>query len=64
MFGTADFAFVALNHEAVDQFYSAGLNAGGKDNGALSKRDAFYYAAYLIDPDGNNVEGGKLIVEG
>ncbi|MEM9804584.1 MAG: VOC family protein [Cyanobacteria bacterium P01_D01_bin.56] len=52
------FAFSAPNRKAVDQFYNAGLKTGGRDNGSPGKRDASYYAAYLIDLDGNNVEAG------
>lgn len=53
-------AFQAPNVEAVDQFYLAGLAHGGEDNGAPGPRQATtaYYAAYLIDPDGNNLEAG------
>ena len=44
---------------AVDAFHRAGLANGGKDNGAPGLRpdySATYYAAFLIDLDGNNVE--------
>ena len=43
----------------VDRFHKAGVKAGGKDNGAPGPRADYsptYYAAFLIDPDGNNVE--------
>lgn len=42
----------------VEAFHVAGLAAGGKDNGTPGKRDYHpgYYAAFLFDPDGNNVE--------
>lgn len=43
----------------VDVFYTKALEAGGKDNGAPGPRPQFgphYYAAFLIDPMGNNVE--------
>jgi predicted lactoylglutathione lyase len=42
----------------VERFYKAGLEAGGKDNGAPGVRlyHPGYYAAFLLDPDGNNVE--------
>jgi hypothetical protein len=43
----------------VDRFHAAGLAAGGKDNGQPGVREDYaanYYAAFLIDPDGNNVE--------
>jgi hypothetical protein len=42
----------------VEDFYKAGLAAGGRDNGAPGKRPYHpaYYAAFLLDPDGNNIE--------
>lgn len=42
----------------VDAFYKAGLEAGGTDNGAPGERSYHpgYYAAFLLDPDGNNIE--------
>jgi catechol 2,3-dioxygenase-like lactoylglutathione lyase family enzyme len=52
-------AFRAPNRAAVDGFHRAGLQAGGRDNGAPGLRTDYsptYYAAFLIDPDGNNVE--------
>ena len=52
-------AFRAESHAAVDRFHKAGLAAGGRDNGAPGVREDYspkYYAAFLIDPDGNNVE--------
>jgi catechol 2,3-dioxygenase-like lactoylglutathione lyase family enzyme len=51
-------AFQAQDEEAVRRFYDAGLAAGGKDNGPPGERSyhAGYYAAYVLDPDGNNVE--------
>lgn len=52
-------AFVAKDRAAVDAFYKAGLEAGGKDNGAPGERPQYhpgYYGAFLLDPDGNNVE--------
>ncbi|TCH98571.1 VOC family protein [Roseococcus sp. SYP-B2431] len=57
--GGAHVAFRAADHEAVRRFHAAGLAAGGKDNGAPGPRPNYgptYYAAFLIDPDGNNVE--------
>jgi catechol 2,3-dioxygenase-like lactoylglutathione lyase family enzyme len=53
------FAFQAADHETVQRWYEAGLAAGGSDNGAPGERRNYhpgYYAAYLLDPDGNNVE--------
>jgi len=52
-------AFRAPDHRAVDAFYKAGLQAGARDNGGPGARPDYsptYYAAFLIDPDGNNVE--------
>lgn len=56
--GRSHFAFQAPNREAVSAFYEAGLAAGGKDNGKPGERPYHpgYFAAFLIDPDGNNVE--------
>ncbi len=57
--GGVHVAFRAPNHAAVDRFHRAGLEAGGRDNGAPGLRADYsptYYAAFLIDPDGNNVE--------
>jgi catechol 2,3-dioxygenase-like lactoylglutathione lyase family enzyme len=52
-------AFSAPDRAAVDRFHQEGLKAGGKDNGRPGLRADYsptYYAAFLIDPDGNNVE--------
>jgi len=52
-------AFKAINHDAVDTFHAAGLVAGGTDNGAPVPRPVYhpgYYGAFVLDPDGNNVE--------
>jgi len=51
-------AFQADGPESVQQFHAAGLEAGGRDNGAPGERDYHpgYYSAYLFDPDGNNIE--------
>jgi catechol 2,3-dioxygenase-like lactoylglutathione lyase family enzyme len=56
--GRAHFAFQAPTKEAVTAFYEAGLAAGGTDNGAPGDRPYHpgYFAAFLLDPDGNNVE--------
>jgi catechol 2,3-dioxygenase-like lactoylglutathione lyase family enzyme len=57
--GGVHVAFVAGDPAAVDRFHAAGLKAGGRDNGAPGLRKDYspkYYAAFLIDPDGNNVE--------
>jgi catechol 2,3-dioxygenase-like lactoylglutathione lyase family enzyme len=55
----AHVALRARDRKAVDRFHAAGLDAGGKDNGKPGVRADYapnYYAAFLIDPDGNNVE--------
>jgi catechol 2,3-dioxygenase-like lactoylglutathione lyase family enzyme len=52
-------AFAAASHAAVDAFYRAALGAGGKDNGAPGPRPHYhenYYGAFVLDPDGNNIE--------
>jgi class 3 adenylate cyclase/catechol 2,3-dioxygenase-like lactoylglutathione lyase family enzyme len=51
-------AFQARDHDAVHRFYAAALAAGGRDNGRPGEREYHpgYYAAYVLDPDGNNVE--------
>ena len=52
------FAFQAPDRAGVERWYEAGLAAGGRDNGAPGERPYHpgYYAAFLLDPDGNNVE--------
>jgi len=52
-------AFRSKERGVVDQFYSAALQAGGKDNGPPGIREHYhpnYYGAFVFDPDGNNVE--------
>ena len=52
-------AFCAENRQAVDEFYKAALAAGGQDNGAPCIREKYhpnYYGAFVIDPDGHNIE--------
>lgn len=52
-------AFRAQGRAAVQQFHAQGLKAGGRDNGAPGPRPDYsdsYYAAFLLDPDGHNVE--------
>ena len=52
-------AFVADTREHVEAFYRAALEAGGKDNGAPGLRPQYhanYYAAFVIGPDGHNIE--------
>ncbi len=56
--GRHHLAFQAADPAAVEAFYRAGLAAGGRDNGAPGERPYHpgYYAAFLLDPDGNNIE--------
>jgi len=52
-------ALGARTPELVDAFHAAGLAAGGEDNGAPGPRPQYhpgYYGAFVLDPDGNNVE--------
>jgi catechol 2,3-dioxygenase-like lactoylglutathione lyase family enzyme len=52
-------AFTAERRDIVDAFHAAALAAGGTDNGAPGIRELYhptYYGAYVLDPDGNNVE--------
>jgi catechol 2,3-dioxygenase-like lactoylglutathione lyase family enzyme len=52
-------AFSAPDREAVDAFHAAALAAGGTDNGSPGLRTEYhpnYYGAFVLDPDGNNVE--------
>jgi catechol 2,3-dioxygenase-like lactoylglutathione lyase family enzyme len=52
-------AFTAQNRQQVQDFYHAALESGGKDNGAPGLRPHYhpnYYAAFVIGPDGHNVE--------
>jgi catechol 2,3-dioxygenase-like lactoylglutathione lyase family enzyme len=52
-------AFAAKSRTAVDAFYAAALKAGGIDNGGPGLRKQYapgYYAAFVLDPDGNNIE--------
>jgi len=61
--GPIHIAFVAESRDQVDAFYRAGIEAGYRDNGPPGVREHYssegagrYYAAFLLDPDGNNVE--------
>ena len=56
--GRTHLAFQARDQKMVQAFYHATLEAGGKDNGAPGERPYHpgYYAAFVIDPDGNNIE--------
>jgi catechol 2,3-dioxygenase-like lactoylglutathione lyase family enzyme len=57
-FSRVHLAFKAEDRAAVHAFHSAALAAGGRDNGSPGERHYHpgYYAAFAIDPDGNNVE--------
>lgn len=56
--GRHHLAFQAASREMVDAFHKAGIAAGGTDNGAPGPRQYHpgYYAAFLLDPAGNNIE--------
>jgi catechol 2,3-dioxygenase-like lactoylglutathione lyase family enzyme len=61
--GPIHIGFVATSREQVDAFHEAGIAAGYTDNGPpgvreqySSKEAGLYYAAFLLDPDGNNIE--------
>ena len=52
-------AFAVDSAELADAFHAAALAAGGTDNGAPGRREVYhpkYYGAYVLDPDGNNIE--------
>ncbi|MBB4575462.1 VOC family protein [Rhizobium lentis] len=52
-------AFAAPHRQAVDQFHAAAITHGGRDNGGPGLRlhyDEYYYAAFVIDPDGHAIE--------
>ena len=56
---TAHVAFRADDRELVDAFHDAALAAGGSDNGGPGSRPQYheqYYSAFILDPDGNNIE--------
>jgi len=53
------FCFIAPDRESVARFHAAALAAGGRDNGEPGIREEYhptYYGAFVLDPDGNNVE--------
>ncbi len=56
--GRHHLAFQAENRTKVDEFYKAALANGGQDNGKPGERPYHpgYYAAFVLDPDGNNIE--------
>ena len=52
-------AFTVQDRATVDAFHAAAKQAGGTDNGAPGVREIYhpaYYGAYVLDPDGNNIE--------
>lgn len=60
-------AFRADSKAAVEKFHQEGLKAGGRENGKPGLRADYspnYYAAFLLDPDGNNVEAVWMKAEG
>ena len=57
--GVLHVAFAAPDRATVDAFYAAALAAGGRDNGAPGLREHYhptYYGAFVLDPDGHNIE--------
>jgi len=57
--GGLHIAFATPNRSQVDAFHAAAIAAGGNDNGAPGVRARYhsnYYAAFVLDPDGNNIE--------
>ncbi len=57
--GRMHLAFQAQDRAMVERFHQAAVKAGGRDNGAPGERPTYhpgYYAAFVLDPDGNNVE--------
>ena len=57
--GTVHLAFAVEDRATVDAFHAAALAAGGTDNGAPGVREIYhpnYYGAYVLDPDGHNIE--------
>lgn len=55
----AHIAFVAVDRDTVDAFHAAALAAGGRDNGPPGLRPQYhadYYGAFVLDPDGHNIE--------
>jgi len=64
--GALHLAFQAKDRASVQRFHSAALAAGGKDNGKPGPRPSYgetYYAAFVLDPDGYNVEAVCLRAE-
>jgi catechol 2,3-dioxygenase-like lactoylglutathione lyase family enzyme len=64
--GRLHVAFTAPNRAAVRDFYEAALAAGGRDNGAPGLRPHYhenYFAAFILDPDGHNIEAVNHLPE-
>jgi catechol 2,3-dioxygenase-like lactoylglutathione lyase family enzyme len=64
--GETHVAFTAASQAEVNAFYSVALSMGGRDNGAPGPRTHYrpgYYAAYVFDPDGYNVEAVHIDTE-
>jgi catechol 2,3-dioxygenase-like lactoylglutathione lyase family enzyme len=64
--GSLHVAFHASSRAAVDAFHAAALQAGGKDNGAPGLRPRYaehWYAAFVLDPDGHNIEAVCRVAE-
>jgi catechol 2,3-dioxygenase-like lactoylglutathione lyase family enzyme len=58
-FGTGTHVAFAADHATIDAFFAAAVAAGGADNGPPGIREQYhptYYSAFVLDPDGNNVE--------
>lgn len=49
-------AFAAKDEAMVKEFHRAAIEAGGRDFGAPGPRESGYYGAFVLDPDGNNIE--------
>jgi catechol 2,3-dioxygenase-like lactoylglutathione lyase family enzyme len=56
--GRVHLAFQTRNRDVVEKFHKAAIAAGGRDNGAPGERKYHpgYHAAFVLDPDGNNIE--------
>ena len=64
--GTTHIAFSAASRKIVEAFHAAALAAGGHDNGAPGIREMYaptYYGAFVLDPDGNNIEAVTFAAE-
>lgn len=56
--------YVFIDSKSVDAFHAAALAAGATDNGAPGPRTHIhknYYAAFILDPEGNNIEAGCMV---